>query len=38
MNPHAVYISDIYSSWTLGYFTHISINTPIVSALKNYYR
>jgi hypothetical protein len=21
----------------LGYFTHISITTPIVSALKNYY-
>jgi hypothetical protein len=30
-------ISPPVSSGTTGYFTHISINTPIVPALKNYY-
>jgi hypothetical protein len=33
-----IYISGRHSSYPLGYFTHISITTPIVSALKNYYR
>jgi hypothetical protein len=29
--------SPFDSSWTPGVFTHISITTPVVSALKNYY-
>jgi hypothetical protein len=33
-----VHVSGVHSSSTPGYFTHISITTPTVSALKNYYR
>jgi hypothetical protein len=29
--------SLVNSSWTPGYFIHVSITTPIASALKNYY-
>ena len=34
----ALYISEFNSSSTPGVFVHVSITTPIVSALKNYYR
>ena len=32
-----LHISELHSSPPLGYFIHISITTPVVSALKNYY-
>jgi hypothetical protein len=35
---NVMYVSVVHSSWTPGYFAHIPITTPIVSALKNYYR
>jgi hypothetical protein len=38
-NCHGHYISVSFIQVTpLGYFAHVSITTPIVSALKNYYR
>jgi hypothetical protein len=31
------HVSELNSSWTPGNFTHVSINAPVVSALKNYH-
>jgi hypothetical protein len=35
--PHHTSVA-VFQGKPPGYFTHISITTPIVSALKNYYR